>query len=163
MIIYKVTNRINGKSYIGQSVRTLSERKKEHLKTALKMRDGKNYFHCAIVEYGEEIFEWEILDRCDNQQKLNELEKFYIKKFNTTDNRFGYNGSEGGQGENKEKKLVSLIKNWPKGVVKVSSLLGHKGYSKDLLRRYIKSGWLESLGYGAYKLAGDSIDWWGGY
>lgn len=161
MIIYKVTNRINGKSYIGQSVRTLSERKKEHLKTALMMRDGKNYFHWAIVEYGEEIFEWEILDRCDNQQKLNELEKFYIKKFNTTDNRFGYNGSQGGQGEIKQRKLVSLMNSWVKGTIRLSSDLDVKGYSKDLLQKYTRSRWLESLGYGAYKLAGDDVQWFG--
>lgn len=43
------------------------------------MRDGKNYFHWAIVEYGEENFKWEILDRSDNQNRLNELEKFFIK------------------------------------------------------------------------------------
>jgi group I intron endonuclease len=161
MIIYKATNEINGKSYIGQTVRTLSERKKEHIETALKMRDGKNYFHWAIVEYGEENFKWEILDRSDNQNKLNELEKFYIKNFRTNDNRFGYNGTQGGQGEIKQRKLVLLMNSWVRGTIKLSTELKRKGYEKDLLRKYLKSRWLESLGYGAYKLAGDDVKWFG--
>ena len=134
MIIYKATNGINGKSYIGQTIRTLSERKKEHIETALKMRDGKNYFHWAIVEYGEENFKWEVLERSDNQNRLNELEKFYIKYFRTDDNRFGYNGS---QGEIKQRKLVSLMKSWVKGTIQLSTELKRKGYEKDLLRKYL--------------------------
>lgn len=35
------------------------------------------------------------------------------------------------------------------------------GFSYELLRKYEKSGWLDSLGYGAYKLHGDRVDWTG--
>lgn len=36
------------------------------------------------------------------------------------------------------------------------------GYQKDLLKKYKKSNWLESLGYGAFKLAGDKVGWYNG-
>ena len=58
-------------------------------------------------------------------------------------------------------KLNLLLKSWQRGSVKLSSELVHNGYSKELLQKYVKSNWLESLGYGAYKLSEDNIDWWG--
>ena len=53
------------------------------------------------------------------------------------------------------------MKDWPKGVVMLTSYLKEEGYSKDLLKRYANSNWLESLGYGAYKLSGDDVGWEG--
>lgn len=53
------------------------------------------------------------------------------------------------------------MKEWQKGTVKLSSALEEMGYQKDLLNKYVQSGWLESLGYGAYKLAGDNVEWQG--
>jgi len=58
-------------------------------------------------------------------------------------------------------KINQLVKEWQQGTVKLSTTLEAKGYKKDLLKKYVNSGWLESLGYGAYKLAGDNIDWHG--
>lgn len=59
------------------------------------------------------------------------------------------------------KKINLLITEWKKGTVGISTYLAKKGFSKDLLRKYVKSGWLESLGYGAYKLSGDKVQWQG--
>lgn len=53
------------------------------------------------------------------------------------------------------------MQEWLKGTIKLSSELNSKGYKKDLLKKYIKSKWLESLGYGAFKLAGDNVEWFG--
>jgi len=58
-------------------------------------------------------------------------------------------------------KINQLIKGWQKGSIKLSSALNQMGYQKDLLKKYVQSGWLESLGYGAYKLAGDNVEWYG--
>jgi len=58
-------------------------------------------------------------------------------------------------------KLNLLIKSWVKGSIKLSSHLIHNGYSKELLQKYVKSNWLDSLGYGAYKLSEDKVDWFG--
>lgn len=58
-------------------------------------------------------------------------------------------------------KINQLMKDWPKGAVMLTSYLKEKGYSKDLLKRYANSNWLESLGYGVYKLSGDEVGWEG--
>ena len=59
------------------------------------------------------------------------------------------------------KKINLLMRDWIRGTVQLSSTLEKNGYKKDLVRKYVKSGWLESLGYGAFKLAGDEIEWYG--
>jgi group I intron endonuclease len=54
MKIYVVTNKINGKQYVGQTVRDLGDRLKRHFNDAEK---GDNlYFHRAILKYGKENF-----------------------------------------------------------------------------------------------------------
>ena len=58
-------------------------------------------------------------------------------------------------------KINQLLKDWRHGTIKLSSELRAKGYQTDLLNRYLKSGWLESMGYGAYKRANDKVEWFG--
>ncbi len=58
-------------------------------------------------------------------------------------------------------KINKLMKEWPKGSIKLTSSLEKKGYHKDLLKKYVRNDWLESLGYGSYKLAGDDVGWQG--
>ncbi|MBL1215607.1 MAG: hypothetical protein HND52_19730 [Ignavibacteriae bacterium] len=59
------------------------------------------------------------------------------------------------------KKINQLIQQWERGTVRISSYLNKAGYQKDLMKKYVSSKWLESLGYGAFKLAGDTIEWTG--
>lgn len=54
------------------------------------------------------------------------------------------------------------MKSWEKGTIKLSSQLHSMGYQRDLLKRYTNSDWLESLGYGAFKLSGDKVGWYSG-
>lgn len=92
MIIYKATNKINGKCYIGQTRHSLEHRKQVHLSRA---RQGvRTHFYQAIRKYGEDNFEWKILCSANNKQSLNELETFYITKYNSIKN--GYNMVDGG-------------------------------------------------------------------
>lgn len=94
MIVYKATNKINDKSYIGQTVHSLRQRKYQHDSTALSARDT-TYFHRAIKKYGSENFSWEIIhDNISNIEELNKLEIFYIGYYNTFKN--GYNLTFGG-------------------------------------------------------------------
>lgn len=58
-------------------------------------------------------------------------------------------------------KINQLMQEWKRGTIQLSTELKRKGYEKDLLRKYLQSRWLESLGYGAYKLAGDDVEWFG--
>lgn len=93
--IYKATNTINGKSYIGQTT-NLKRRKREHL----RRRCASGYrttFQKEIDEYGEDVFEWEILSACDNKADANKEETFQMLVNNTLEPN-GYNSMTGGGG-----------------------------------------------------------------
>ena len=93
MLIYKVTNTVNGKIYIGQTVRTLKERKQEHL---LSAKQGYNFkFYNAIRKYGEDVFTWKIIQRCDTIEELNNAESHWVAYYNSYNN--GYNMTPGGE------------------------------------------------------------------
>ena len=94
MLIYKATNIINNKSYIGLTTRTLQERKLEHLR---HIKTENTYFHRAINEYGKDNFLWEIIDDTPSSIKeLKEKESYYIQYFNTLAPN-GYNITTGGE------------------------------------------------------------------
>lgn len=61
----------------------------------------------------------------------------------------------------KTQKITQLIKDWNKGTILTSSFLEKNGYNSNLINCYKSSGWVESVGRGAYKLAGDKVDWYG--
>lgn len=95
-IIYQALNRINGKSYIGQTI-DLKRRKERHRSDAL---DGSvYYFHRAIRKYGWGAFEWSILYQDDDNDRdwMNWLECRFIKKLGTKAPN-GYNMTDGGEG-----------------------------------------------------------------
>jgi group I intron endonuclease len=113
MIIYKVCNVVNGKVYIGQTEKSLSARKSQHIYETFHNVD-KMYFHKAIRKHGKENFIWEIIDQAQTREELDFLEKCYIKQFGSLGG--GYNLTEGGGGfcrkhsEETKKMLSELFK-----------------------------------------------------
>lgn len=95
-IIYKVTNKVNGKSYIGKTKISLEYRRYHHEQ---KARTGCKYlFHRAILAYGSESFEWEIVfDGEVDNATLNRIEIQLIKEENCKLPN-GYNMTDGGEG-----------------------------------------------------------------
>ena len=91
-IIYKITNTINNKCYIGITKRTLKRRWYEHRWSA-KNNKKKLPVHNAINKYGEDNFSIEVIEKCDNDI-LDEKEIYYIKFFDSIKN--GYNLAHGG-------------------------------------------------------------------
>lgn len=98
--IYIIRNIINRKVYIGQTHMGVKIRFQDHLSAA---RHGKDYvIGKAIRKYGEENFYVDILDECfaDDEKELTKLlnakETFWISFFNSTNSKFGYNMSIGG-------------------------------------------------------------------
>lgn len=61
----------------------------------------------------------------------------------------------------KKGKKLQKIMQFPKGLVLTASYLESQGVNGQLLARYKKSGWLETIGDGAYVLRGDKVDWQG--
>ena len=96
--IYKITNKVNGKSYIGQTRNSVEFRWRQH-------KNNKNGYalHAAIRKYGAENFEVETLEKCDIS-RLDEREIYYIDKYDTFNN--GYNLSKGGDCTPKKNKLM---------------------------------------------------------
>lgn len=92
-LIYKITNRINGKVYIGQTIQKLKDRLNKHLSDA---RNGSQYYlYRAIRFYGSENFKIKIIERV-RKNKLNEREIYWVKYYKSDDSNFGYNLTEGG-------------------------------------------------------------------
>jgi hypothetical protein len=94
-IIYKATNKINGKCYIGQTIRRISLRISEHINLCKRVKYKNNYFHNALRKYGFDNFQWEVLCKCDTKEEMNEMEFHYIKQYNSYN--CGYNLSWGGE------------------------------------------------------------------
>jgi group I intron endonuclease len=99
--IYKATNTINGKSYIGFDSK-YPDRKREHLTNAFNPKHNAYHtiFHNAIRKYGTEAFIWEVLfETPDSLFALNVLESRFIQEHNTHHiHGYGYNMSLGGEG-----------------------------------------------------------------
>lgn len=93
--IYKITNTQNGKVYIGKSL-LLKYRFKKHLWSLKKQKHSNKHLQAAWNKYGD-VFWFDILELC-GKDKVNEREKFYINKFDSTNPSKGYNKTKGGDG-----------------------------------------------------------------
>lgn len=96
-VIYKITNLINGKIYIGQTIVPEPVRWQQHIFNANHNPNNDCSKLCnAINKYGRENFKREILETVKTKEELNEREKFYIELYNSTDDTIGYNICLGG-------------------------------------------------------------------
>ena len=87
--IYKITNTINNKIYIGK-----------HKSETFDLRywGGGIALNAAYKKYGKKNFTREILEWCETAELLNDREIFWISEFNACDPSIGYNCSPGGDG-----------------------------------------------------------------
>jgi len=93
--IYKITNKITNKVYIGKTSWTAERRFKEHIRKA-KYKTTTTYFHRSIRKYGKYNFLLESLCSCLTEDNANNLEIYFIKVFNSF--KDGYNMTPGGDG-----------------------------------------------------------------
>lgn len=91
--IYKITNKLNGHSYIGQST-NIEHRWKAHKNTYNWERETRKPLYLAFKKYGIENFSFEVIEQCSSDM-LNNREKFWIDYYNTYKN--GYNQTSGGE------------------------------------------------------------------
>lgn len=113
--IYKITNNVNGKVYIGQTIQTVKERFYQHCSTKCSENVLNMAIHKAIKKYGKSNFTIEVIEEVD-KDSLNDREKFWIEYYNSYNN--GYNSTRGGQDGSthcKELDTESIIKEYNSG------------------------------------------------
>jgi group I intron endonuclease len=131
MFIYKITNLINGKIYIGQTTTTIEKRWKRH-SWSCTQKDPKMAITYAIKKYGKENFKIEQIDTANSIKELNEKEIFYIKSFNSLSPN-GYNLTTGGLNKVLSEETRKKISQSNKGKIvsdetRKKSSESHKGY-----------------------------------
>lgn len=132
-LIYKHTNKINGKSYIGLTSLSLEERLQGHINDVKYGSDRK--FHQAIRKYGIENFHSEVLENnIQTYEKACEREIFWIKELETfyITNK-GYNMTEGGDGSPKGKLNANFGRKRPE----------HSKYMKE--KHKVEGHWAKNL------------------
>lgn len=98
MFIYKLTNILNNKIYIGLTTETISERCRKRIAEAKYKESRNSYILNAIRKHGSEVFKVEQLDTANTLEELQQKEIFYIQQYNSTDRNIGYNLTKGGEG-----------------------------------------------------------------
>jgi group I intron endonuclease len=101
MIIYKITNRINGKVYIGQTTVKLKDRWHGHC----CKRSNCNHLRNAIQKYGKKAFTIEVIDTANSIDELNKKEQHWISQLDSNNPLKGYNLLTGGSGGFKHSEL----------------------------------------------------------
>ena len=100
-IIYIITNSINDKVYIGQTIQTLKSRWQAHCRKG-SLEEQNMQIKRAIRKYGKENFSIKELERCSIAE-LDEKEIYYISLYDSYNK--GYNSTKGGKSGTKELKL----------------------------------------------------------
>lgn len=122
-IIYLITNQINGKIYIGQTIQNIKKRFETH---AAPGKNRTTVISKAIKKYGKDNFSIEIIDDALSKEELNKKEIFYINSYSSL-RPYGYNVAIGGcitsaSDESKSKvRSKSLENNGSIGVFKVKN------------------------------------------
>ena len=126
MFIYKITNRLDDKFYVGQTINPISYRFRKHCELALR---GEGYkLHAAVRKHGKENFYVELLEECETQEQLNERETHFINTLNPP-----YNICPGG-----------VFRLGPESIKKMAkSLTGKKQTEETKQKRFVRLRELE--------------------
>lgn len=131
--IYKYTNIHNGKVYIGQTCKTLAERA---LANGINYRECRRFYN-AIKKYGWNSFVPEILEITETAESANILEVRYIKEYNSTNDKFGYNIAVGGDNKEMSQETRDIISAKAKERYKdkTANPMYGKHHSKEALKK----------------------------
>lgn len=111
--IYLITNNINGKKYVGQTIHSINTRWSQH-KSEAKRGIPDVYFIRALRKYGIENFSVQELEECDNSI-LDEREQYYIKLYDSNNSLKGYNSTVGGNSNNRKYEPELILNYWQQG------------------------------------------------
>lgn len=128
--IYKITNDINGKIYIGKTYNSIEKRFKEHCKDRLRRKYEQRPLYSAMNKYGIEHFHIELLEETDNPE---EREKYWIESYGSF--KKGYNATTGGDGRPYVDKDV-IISLWEDGKI-IKEIHNITGYDIKTIKKYL--------------------------
>lgn len=115
MLIYRIVNLINGKCYVGQTIKSPNERWAEHLQhyNGQHENDQRKVLYQAMRKYGIENFVFEVLqDNIQTYEQLDKAEIYWVDYYNSYYN--GYNANKGGQAYHKYFPDSDIIKDYYK-------------------------------------------------
>lgn len=144
--IYKITNVVNGKVYIGQTRRTIRVRFSDHITKAVDKGSCSYNTHLgrAIRKYGTDAFTVEEVEQCGDEA-LNDRETFWIQHYDSVRN--GYNMTYGGEGSvihdyremldewNKGSTISEIVEMFKSTYRCVSSALQAQGVTSEEIKR----------------------------
>jgi group I intron endonuclease len=109
--LYKITNQINGKNYIGQT-NDLKRRWRAHKNAALNNKP-EQIIHYALIKYGIDNFKFEHIATCQIWDDANELETLLVTQYDChiSANK-GYNSTRGGFNAPKTEKFRQMLRDW---------------------------------------------------
>lgn len=113
--IYKITNKVNGKVYIGQTIQNVKERFYQHCAHKCNREVLNMAIHKAIFKYGKKNFTIEVIEEIESTN-LNDRERYWIQYYDSYNK--GYNSTIGGQKGIKQYKNLdtkSIISEYNKG------------------------------------------------
>lgn len=115
-LLYRITNKVNGKVYIGQAA-DVSKRWYDHRK-AVRLNKPTQAVHYAMIKYGLDKFAFEMIASCKTQDDANEIETELVKQYDSfIANGKGYNATLGGMNAPKTKKWKQKVS---------QTLIGHE-------------------------------------
>ena len=109
--IYKISNIVNGKVYIGKS-QNIEKRFNAHISNLNHNRGHNSHFQNAWDKYGQDNFKFEIIHTLDtyDEKEISNLEIYYISKYDATNFKVGYNFQCGGQGGKFSERQKMIMK-----------------------------------------------------
>lgn len=112
MGIYSIKNKINGKIYIGQT-QDIDKRWNQHINNLNKNKHINIYLQNAWNKYGQDNFDFNVIEITNTKIELNDKESYYIKLYKSNNSEYGYNLTNGGEGYSLNedvKERISLSK-----------------------------------------------------
>jgi len=136
--LYKITNLINKKVYIGQSINP-DYRWYQHCSYSRNNNKQKQYIHKAIAKYGSENFIFEVIAGSKTQENADEIEIILISQYDSRNSYKGYNLKSGGSRGNHSEETKEKIR---QATIKQIAEKGHPAAgrvvsqeTRDLLRK----------------------------
>jgi len=90
--IYAIINLVNGKKYIG-STSNFARRKQKHLSELKRNKHHSEHLQLSYNKHGKDNFVFVILQKLSSEEDMRKVEQLYLDKYQTYDNKIGYNMS----------------------------------------------------------------------